>query len=125
MTDPTPTPLPPASGDAKRPLSEVMALVLALVWVVAVVVQLVTAPQEVMTGPLSVLMIALIVFLPLALIWGTVTTARTIRALHQADPRNEPVCVADRSRGDRCHAFARWRRHHMASRWCRQSSTGS
>ncbi|MFT7057791.1 MAG: hypothetical protein ACJASV_000291 [Pseudorhodobacter sp.] len=64
-----------------------MALLLALVWVGAVVAQLVTAPETVLTGPLSLLMTLLVVFLPLALIWGVVSTARVIRALRDEAAR--------------------------------------
>jgi len=71
----------------KTQVSEWVALVLALVWVGAVVAQLVSAPGTVMTGPLSILMTLLMVFLPLALIWGIVSTARTIRALRDEAAR--------------------------------------
>lgn len=84
MTNPPP---PAPREPAKRPLSELVALGLALVWVVAVVVQMLTSPDAVLTGPLSVLMTLLVVFLPLALIWGTVSTARTIRALREEAER--------------------------------------
>jgi len=70
-----------------RPLSELVALLLALVWVAAVVVQFVTSSESVLTGPLSILMTLLVVFLPLALIWGIVSTARTIRALREEAAR--------------------------------------
>jgi hypothetical protein len=70
-----------------RPLSELVALLLALVWVAAVVVQFATSSETVLTGPLSILMTLLVVFLPLALIWGIVSTARTIRALREEAAR--------------------------------------
>jgi len=76
-----------AGEDERRPVSELVALVLALIWVAAVVAQLVTSPDSVLTGPLSILMLLLVVFLPLALIWGIVSTARTIRALRDEAAR--------------------------------------
>jgi hypothetical protein len=62
-------------------VSEMVALALAVVWVIAIAVQLILSPGAVLTGPLSFLMLLLVVFMPLALIWGMVSTARTIRAL--------------------------------------------
>lgn len=67
--------------------SEMVALALAVVWVIAIVVQLIIAPGSVLTGPLSFLMLLLVVFLPLALLWGIVSTARTIRALREEASR--------------------------------------
>jgi hypothetical protein len=61
--------------------SELVALGLAVVWIIAIVTQLIVAPGSVLTGPLSFLMLLLVVFLPLALLWGIVSTARTIRIL--------------------------------------------
>ena len=68
-----------------------IALALGVVWVIAVIVQLVMAPQNVMTGPLSILMTLLVVFLPLALLWGIIATARTIRALRVGVDRSGQV----------------------------------
>lgn len=79
--------LSPSQASEGRPVSELVALLLALVWVAAVVVQFVTASESVLTGPLSILMTLLVVFLPLALIWGIVSTARTIRALREEAAR--------------------------------------
>lgn len=67
--------------------SEMVAMGLAVVWVIAIVVQLIIAPGSVLTGPLSFLMLLLVVFLPLALLWGIVSTARTIRALREEASR--------------------------------------
>jgi hypothetical protein len=72
---------------SKSHLSELVALALAVVWVIAVVVQLITTPQNVMTGPLSLLLMLLVVILPLVLLWGIVATARTIRALREEAAR--------------------------------------
>ena len=77
----------PAGDGSKLALSEMVALVLALIWVVAIISQLMFSPDGVMTGPLSILMLLLMVFLPLALLWGIVSTARTIRALREEAAR--------------------------------------
>lgn len=77
----------PPADDSKLGLSEMVALALAVVWVVAIVVQLIFSTESVLTGPLSFLMLLLVVFLPLALIWGIVSTARTIRALREEASR--------------------------------------
>jgi hypothetical protein len=67
--------------------SELVALGLAVVWIIAIVTQLIVAPGSVLTGPLSFLMLLLVVFLPLALLWGIVSTARTIRILRDEAQR--------------------------------------
>lgn len=77
--------LPAETG--KLALSEMVAFGLAAIWIVAVVAQLILSPGAVMTGPLSMLMLLLVVFLPLALLWGVVSTARTIRALRDEAAR--------------------------------------
>ena len=64
-----------------------VALALALVWIVAIIAQLIVAPEGVLTGPLSFLMLLLVVFLPLVLLWGIISTARTIRALRDEASR--------------------------------------
>ncbi|MFN3844469.1 MAG: hypothetical protein ACK4RZ_01440 [Paracoccaceae bacterium] len=58
---------------------EIVAAALAVVWVVAVVVYVGTAPEG--TGALGLVMTLLVVFLPLALIWAAVTTLRSVRVL--------------------------------------------
>lgn len=78
----------PSPADADKPsVSEWVALVLALIWVVAILVQLFISPEAVLSGPISVLMLLLVVFLPLALLWGIVSTARTIRTLREEAAR--------------------------------------
>jgi hypothetical protein len=77
----------PSAGSSKLALSEVVALCLAVIWVIAIVAQLILSPGTVLTGPLSILMLLLVVFLPLALLWGVVSTARTIRALRDEAQR--------------------------------------
>ncbi|MFN7225506.1 MAG: hypothetical protein ACK4MS_15965 [Paracoccaceae bacterium] len=58
---------------------EIVAAALAVVWVVAVVVYVWTAPEG--TSALGLVMTLLVVFLPLALIWAAVTTLRSVRVL--------------------------------------------
>ncbi len=69
-------------GRADEPrftVPEIVAAALAVVWVVAVVIYVWTAPEG--TGPLGLVMTLLVVFLPLALIWAAVTTLRSVRVL--------------------------------------------
>jgi hypothetical protein len=91
MSEPTEPKKPigamPPPDPGKLSLSEMVAFVLALIWIVAIVAQLFVSPQAVLTGPLSLLMLLLVVFLPLALLWGIVSTARTIRALRDEAAR--------------------------------------
>jgi len=59
--------------------TEIVAAVLSLVWVAAVAAHLLTGPQgEGALGPVPTLLIAV---LPLVLIWGAVTTLRSVRSL--------------------------------------------
>ncbi|WP_103332296.1 hypothetical protein [Pseudotabrizicola formosa] len=60
-------------------LTEIMASALALVWVAAVVLYVMTSAEGI--GTLGLVMTLLVVFLPLALIWAAVTTLRSVRAL--------------------------------------------
>lgn len=59
--------------------AELVAAALAVVWVVAVVVYVLRAPEG--TGALGLVMTLLVVFLPLALIWAAVSTLRSVRVL--------------------------------------------
>lgn len=77
----------PPTDTSKLALSEMVAFGLAAIWIVAIVAQLILSPGAVLTGPLSMLMLLLVVFLPLALLWGVVSTARTIRALRDEAAR--------------------------------------
>ena len=83
----TPAGVPPSPDRANLGWSELVALGLAIVWIIAIVVQMILAPGSVFSGPLSFLMLMLVVFFPLALLWGIVSTARTIRALRQEASR--------------------------------------
>ncbi|MCU0901415.1 MAG: hypothetical protein MUC82_13105 [Cypionkella sp.] len=59
--------------------AELAAAGLAVVWVIAVLVYVLSAPEG--TGTLGLVMTLLVVFLPLALIWAAVTTLRSVRVL--------------------------------------------
>lgn len=67
-----------------RPVSDLVAGLLAVVWVVGVVAWLMlAAPEDRPEGLLSLL----ILFLPLALLWVAVTTSRQVRALRDEAAR--------------------------------------
>lgn len=91
MTDPRPLTRPPVAlpptDDSKFAVSEVVGLALAVIWVLAIGAQMVFSTDSVLTGPLSMVMLLLVVFLPLALLWGIVSTARTIRDLRDEAQR--------------------------------------
>jgi len=61
--------------------TEVVAGLLSVVWVVAVVTYVWRMPHDGTGGTLGLVMTLLVVFLPLALIWVSVVTLRSIRAL--------------------------------------------
>ena len=60
-------------------VTELVAAGLAVVWVAAVLIYVLTAPEG--TRALGLVMTLLVVFLPLALIWTAVTTLRSVRIL--------------------------------------------
>ena len=66
----------PAWGPA-----EIVAGLLALVWVVAVIAYALMSPATDGGGLLGLVMTLLVVFLPLALIWASVSTLRSVREL--------------------------------------------
>lgn len=59
--------------------TEIVATLLSVVWVVAVLAYLFSAPEG--TNTLGLIMSVLVVFLPLALIWAAATTLRSVRIL--------------------------------------------
>ncbi|MBT9245585.1 hypothetical protein KM031_11965 [Gemmobacter fulvus] len=59
--------------------TEAVAAALSLIWLVAVAAYSFTAPDG--TGPLGIVMTLMMVFLPIALIWVTVTTLRSVQEL--------------------------------------------
>ncbi len=76
----------PARGDDRTSwLSETVAAALCLIWIAAVTVYLLFSPAE--QGTLGLVMTALVVFLPIALIWVAVMTARSVRALRDEAER--------------------------------------
>ncbi len=67
------------ADDQRFSPTEIVAALLAAVWVVAVAVYVLRAPEG--TGALGLVMTLLVVFLPLALIWAAVSTLRSVRIL--------------------------------------------
>jgi len=61
--------------------TEIVATLLALVWVVAVIAYALISPATDGGGLLGLVMTLLVVFLPLALIWAAVTTLRSVSIL--------------------------------------------
>jgi hypothetical protein len=90
MADPTDKPLDLgvyAAGPVRgRTLTEAFAAGLSVVWVAGVGAHLWAAPVA-EGGAAGVVLSALLVFLPLALIWMAVTTARAVRALRDEAAR--------------------------------------
>ncbi len=62
-------------------LSQIMAVLLSLVWLVAVVIYLTFGTPENGEGTSGLVMTLMLVFLPLALIWVSTTTLASIRSL--------------------------------------------
>jgi hypothetical protein len=60
---------------------------LAVVWVVAVLSYVILTPTPDSGGLLGVVMTLLVVFLPLALIWASITTLRSVRVLQEEAAR--------------------------------------
>nr|WP_246020380.1 hypothetical protein [Gemmobacter aestuarii] len=71
-----------------------MAALLSAVWVVAVLAYMFTAPEG--RSALGLVMTLLVVFLPLALIWVTVITLRSVRALRDEAARLQAAVDAMR-----------------------------
>lgn len=77
--------------------TEVVAALLALVWVVAVIAYAIISPANDGGGLLGVVMTLLVVFLPLALIWAAVTTLRSVRVLRAEAARLQATVDAMRN----------------------------
>lgn len=73
------TPQSRLGGQGRMPSTELVAALLAVVWVVSVVAYALRAPEG--ASPLGLVMTLLVVFLPLALIWAAATTLRSVREL--------------------------------------------
>ncbi|MES2845990.1 MAG: hypothetical protein V4747_13250 [Pseudomonadota bacterium] len=67
--------------------TEVVAGLLSVIWVVAVIAYALVSPAAAGEGLLGLVMTLLVVFLPLALIWASVTTLRSVRALRDEAAR--------------------------------------
>jgi len=77
--------------------TEIVATLLALVWVVAVIAYAIISPATDGGGLLGVVMTLLVVFLPLALIWAAVTTLRSVRVLRAEAARLQATVDAMRN----------------------------
>jgi hypothetical protein len=76
--------------------AEVVAGLLAVVWVIAVLAYVLRAPEGTAGGTLGLVMTLLVVFLPLALIWASVVTLRSVRALRAEAARLQATVDAMR-----------------------------
>ena len=77
--------------------AELVASLLAVVWVVAVVAYVSLLPATDGRGLLGIVMTLLVVFLPLALIWASVTTLRSVRELRAEAARLQATVEAMRN----------------------------
>lgn len=84
-----------SDGDSRMTATEIVAAGMSVVWVVAVVGYVLTGPQD--SGTLGLVLTLLVVFLPLALIWASITTLRSIRALRGEAARLQATVDAMRS----------------------------
>ncbi len=80
----------------KLDMPEVVAGLLAVVWVVAVVAYIWRAPDDTAGGTLGLVMTLLVVFLPLALIWASIVTLRSVRTLRAEAARLQSTVDAMR-----------------------------
>jgi hypothetical protein len=71
----------PAPPEPRFQATEVVAGLLSVIWVVAVITYVLRMPDDGTGGTLGLVMTLLVVFLPLALIWASVVTLRSIRSL--------------------------------------------
>ena len=77
-----------------KPVTELVAAGLSVVWVLAVGAYVLTGPQD--AGSLGLVLTLLVVFLPLALIWAAVTTLRSVHALRAEAARLQATVDAMR-----------------------------
>ncbi len=82
-------------GEPSFTAVELVAGGLSLVWVLAVITYVLTAPPD--TNALGLVLTILVVFLPLALIWAAVTTLRSVRALRTEGRRLQATVDAMRN----------------------------
>ncbi len=84
--------IPPSSGGM-----EIAAIALSLVWVISVLVYVLISPPGNDARTLGLVLTALMVFLPLALIWVVVITLRSVRELRAEAARLQATVDAMRS----------------------------
>ncbi|MGL6212188.1 MAG: hypothetical protein ACRC14_20365 [Paracoccaceae bacterium] len=82
-------------GEPRFSVTEIVAGGLAFVWVAAVVAYVLTGPRD--AGTLGPVLTLLVVFLPLALIWASVTTLRSVRSLRAEAARLQATVDAMRN----------------------------
>ena len=70
-----------------RPVTEFVAGTLSVIWVIGVASYLALSPPGLPGGQVGLALTLLVVFLPLALLWVAVTSARSIRALRDEAAR--------------------------------------
>ncbi len=87
----------PFAGRPRLRVPEVVAGLLSVVWVVAVLSYLLASPPGDDRATLGLVMTLLVVFLPLALIWATVITLRSVRELRAEAARLQAAVDAMRT----------------------------
>ncbi|MEH7828185.1 hypothetical protein [Gemmobacter denitrificans] len=88
-------PLDPGATRSRFSASEAVAAALSLIWLVAVGAYMLTAPEG--SGALGLVMTLMMVFLPIALIWVTVTTLRSVQELRAEATRLQSSVEAMRA----------------------------
>ena len=95
QTDPSAVPM---ADEPRFSVTEFVAAALSVVWTSAAVVYVIQSPKGVNSdGPIGMVMAALVIFLPLALIWAAATTLRSIRILRAEAARLQASVDAMRS----------------------------
>lgn len=84
-----------SDGQGGMTSTEYVAAALSVIWVIAVVAYVWSAPQS--EGMVGLVLTLLVVFLPLALIWAAVTTLRSVRALRAEAARLHSTVEAMRN----------------------------
>ena len=84
------------AAEPRFQVTEVVAGLLSVVWVIAVVTYVLRMPSDGTGGTLGLVMTLLVVFLPLVLIWASVVTLRSIRVLRAEAARLQSTVDAMR-----------------------------
>ena len=84
------------AAEPRFQVTEVVAGLLSVVWVIAVVTYVLRMPNDGTGGTLGLVMTLLVVFLPLVLIWASVVTLRSIRVLRAEAARLQSTVDAMR-----------------------------